>query len=102
DNVEKQDRGDEDFDALEYRERQRDGSYVWILSRGKPVEWDADGKPVRTLGTDTDVTRLKTVETELAAEKERLRVTLEAIADGMVSTDTEGNVVFMNPAAEAL
>lgn len=102
DNVEKQDRGDEDFDALEYRERKRDGSYVWILSRGKPVEWDADGKPVRTLGTDTDVTRLKTVETELAAEKERLRVTLEAIADGMISTDTEGNVVFMNPAAEAL
>ncbi|MBS3849955.1 diguanylate cyclase [Devosia sp. BSSL-BM10] len=102
DNVYKQDQGDEDFDALEYRERKRDGSYVWILSRGKPVEWDADGNPVRTLGTDTDVTKLKTVELELAAEKERLRVTLEAIADGMISTDTNGHVVFMNPAAELL
>jgi len=102
DNVYKQDQGDEDFDALEYRERKRDGSYVWILSRGKPVEWDAEGNPVRTLGTDTDITRLKTVELELAAEKERLRVTLEAIADGMISTDTLGKVVFMNPAAELL
>jgi diguanylate cyclase (GGDEF)-like protein/PAS domain S-box-containing protein len=101
-NMDKQDQGDEDFDALEYRERKRDGSYVWILSRGKPIEWDEDGKPVRTLGTDTDITRLKTIELELAAEKERLRVTLDSIADGMISTDESGHVVFMNPAAEML
>ena len=100
-NVDKQDKGDASFDALEYRERTRDGSYVWILSRGKPVEWDEDGRPTRTLGTDTDITRLKTIELELAAEKERLRVTLDSIADGMISTDENGRVVFMNPAAEA-
>ncbi len=102
DNVDRQDQGDASFDALEYRERTRDGSYVWILSRGKPVEWDENGKAVRTLGTDTDITRLKTIELELAAEKERLRVTLDSIADGMISTDESGHVVFMNPAAEQL
>lgn len=102
DNVDKQDKGDADLDALEYRERRPDGTYVWILSRGQPVEWDAAGNPTRTLGTDTDVTRLKTVELELAAEKERLRVTLDSIADGMISTDATGHVVQMNPAAELL
>ena len=102
DNVDRQDKGDDDFDALEYRERTRDGSYIWILSRGKPVEWDENGNPVRTLGTDTDITRLKTIELELAAEKERLRVTLDSIADGMISTDEHGRVLFMNPAAELL
>lgn len=102
DNVDRQDKGDRDFDALEYRERTRDGSYIWILSRGRPVEWDAHGNPTRTLGTDTDITRLKTIELELAAEKERLRVTLDSIADGMISTDRHGRVVFMNPAAELL
>lgn len=102
DNVERQDRGDADFDALEYRERTRDGSYIWILSRGRPVEWDEKGNPVRTLGTDTDITRLKTIELELAAEKERLRITLDSIADGMISTDEAGRVVLMNPAAEEL
>jgi diguanylate cyclase (GGDEF)-like protein/PAS domain S-box-containing protein len=101
-NVDKQDLGDTDFDALEYREQRRDGSYVWILSRGRPVEWDEDGNPVRTIGTDTDITRIKVMEQELAAEKERLRVTLEAMADGMISTDLAGRVVFMNPAAEKL
>lgn len=102
DNVDRQDKGDESLDGLQYRERRADGSYVWILSRGKPVEWDANGNPTRTLGTDTDVTRLKMIEMELAAEKERLRVTLDAIADGMISTDENGQVVLMNPAAELL
>jgi diguanylate cyclase (GGDEF)-like protein/PAS domain S-box-containing protein len=101
-NVHRQDRGDSDFDALEYRERTRDGRYIWILSRGRPVEWDAQGNPTRTIGTDTDITHLKLMEQELASEKERLRVTLEAMADGMISTDLEGHVVFMNPAAEQL
>jgi diguanylate cyclase (GGDEF)-like protein/PAS domain S-box-containing protein len=101
-NIDRQDQGDEDFDALEYRERKPDGSYVWILSRGKPVEWDEHGNAVRTLGTDTDITRLKTIEFELAAEKERLRVTLDAIADGMISADQHGRIVLMNPAAEQL
>jgi diguanylate cyclase (GGDEF)-like protein/PAS domain S-box-containing protein len=101
-NVDRQDQGDADFDALEYRERKPDGSYVWILSRGKPVEWDEHGNAVRTLGTDTDITRLKTIEFELAAEKERLRVTLDAIADGMISADQDGRIVLMNPAAEQL
>ncbi|HEV7415438.1 MAG TPA: PAS domain S-box protein, partial [Tianweitania sediminis] len=102
DNVPRQDKGDEGFDKLEYRERKRDGSYVWILSRGKPVEWDENGNPVRTIGTDTDITHLKTIESELAAEKERLRVTLESIADGMIATDADGSIIFMNPAAVAL
>ena len=60
------------------------------MSRGRPVEWDADGNPLRTVGTDTDITRLKTVEAALADEKERLRVTLESIGDGVISTDADG------------
>lgn len=90
------------YDTLEYRELTRDGRYIWLLSRGKPIEWDEDGKVLRSVGIDTDITHLKTIEHELAAEKERLRVTLEAMADGMISTDEQSRIVFMNPAAEAL
>jgi diguanylate cyclase (GGDEF)-like protein/PAS domain S-box-containing protein len=39
---------------------------------------------------------------ELLAEHERLAVTLSSIGDGVISTDHEGRVVFMNPVAERL
>lgn len=98
----RQGQGEEGHDTLEYRERRRDGRYIWILSRGRPIEWDENGKVLRAVGTDTDITHIKTVELELAAEKERLRVTLESIADGMISADAKGNVEFMNATAEQL
>ncbi|HEV7274927.1 MAG TPA: PAS domain S-box protein [Devosiaceae bacterium] len=100
--VNRQDAGEEGFDILEYRERHRDGHWIWILSRGKPVEWAPDGTPLRTVGTDTDITHLKHVEAQLADEKERLAVTLRSIGDGVISTDADGRVTFMNPIAEKL
>ncbi len=63
--VPRQNRGDDGYDILEYRERHRDGRYIWILSRGKPVAWDADGNVLRTIGTDTDITHLKEIEARL-------------------------------------
>lgn len=96
----KQGQGLPGYDTLEYREKRRDGQYIWILSRGGPIEWDDNGKVLRAVGTDTDITRIKTVEQQLAAEKERLRVTIEAMADGMIATDAEGCVTFLNQAAE--
>lgn len=100
--VDKQEHGDDGFDAMEYRERHRDGHYIWILSRGRPVAWDAEGRRTRAVGTDTDITFLKTIEGQLANEKERFRTTLESIADGVVSTDAQGLITFMNPPAEAM
>lgn len=98
--VGKQNDGEDGFDTLLYRERHRDGHYVWLLSRGKPIEWDEEGNVVRTVGTDTDVTHLKEIETQLAAEKERWRVTLESIADATICVDTQLRINFMNAAAE--
>ena len=41
-------------------------------------------------------------EVELAAEKERLAVTLRSIGDGVITTDTDGRVVLLNLVAERL
>jgi len=38
----------------------------------------------------------------LQVEKERAQVTLESIGDGVITTDVEGSIVYMNPAAEGL
>jgi diguanylate cyclase (GGDEF)-like protein/PAS domain S-box-containing protein len=102
DTVLKQNAGVIPRNAFEYRERHQDGHYIWILSRGGPVEWDADGAPIRFLGTDTDISSLKAAESELAVEKEKLRVTLESIGEGVITADADGRVVFLNPIAEQL
>jgi PAS domain S-box-containing protein len=41
-------------------------------------------------------------ERELAAERERLRITLASIGDAVISTDVDGRVTFLNGVAEAL
>lgn len=57
--------------AFEYRERHRNGHYIWILSRGKPVEFMPDGSVARIIGTDTDITSLKLAEAKAAEEREQ-------------------------------
>ncbi len=38
----------------------------------------------------------------LREEKERAQITLESIGDGVITTDVDGAITYMNPAAEAL
>ncbi len=49
-----------------------------------------------------DITGRKRDEAALAAEKERLLVTLRSIGDGVITTDTAGNITLMNLVAEQL
>jgi len=49
-----------------------------------------------------DITERKQSELALAAEKEQLAITLRSIGDGVITTDTKGNIVMLNKAAEAL
>lgn len=41
---------------VETRMRHRNGEWVWILTRGRVVEWTDDGKPWRMLGIHRDIT----------------------------------------------
>ncbi len=49
---------------VEHRLRFRDGSWRWILNWGRIVARSADGRPLRALGAQLDITRRKTAEME--------------------------------------
>jgi PAS domain S-box-containing protein len=60
-----------------------------------------DGGPAELLAI-RDITAAKQAEWALAAEKERLQVTLRSLSEGVITVDTEGRVILMNRAAEKL
>ena len=80
---------DTGYHEFEYRERHRDGHYIWILSRGRAVERAPDGTVLRAIGTDTDVTRIKTAEALLADA-------FAAMADALVLFDRDERLVYCN------
>jgi diguanylate cyclase (GGDEF)-like protein/PAS domain S-box-containing protein len=57
--------GDKDIYVSEFRVRCKDGSWKWTLSRGMVVSRSEDGKPIRMIGTHTDITHRKTSEAQV-------------------------------------
>jgi diguanylate cyclase len=100
--IARQDNGELKENAFEYRERHRDGHWIWILSRGRPVQWLPDGRVARILGTDTDISALKEAELALAEEKERLLVTLRSIGEALICVDNVGMITSFNASAASL
>ena len=62
----------------ELRKCHRSGAWIWILSRGKVVEWDREGNPLRMTGTTLDISDRK--QAELRVEMQNS--ILERIAKG--------------------
>jgi PAS domain S-box-containing protein len=52
------------FYECEYRLRKMDGSYFWVLDRGKVAETDAEGNPTRVIGTFSNIDYRKRLEEE--------------------------------------
>ena len=65
--------GNGDKYVTTHRLRHRNGHYRWIMSRGKIVERDSSGKPLRIMGTHTDVTKQKQLEEELRKNNETMK-----------------------------
>lgn len=66
---------------LEVRLRQKSGEYRWYLDRGKVVARDEQGRPLRMVGTITDITERKEVERERAEALANLQTIMETVPD---------------------
>ncbi|MDP2105924.1 MAG: ATP-binding protein, partial [Desulfobulbaceae bacterium] len=72
----------------------------WFYNQDRAIRW-VDSRLVR-LEVATDISERKVAEALLAEETERMVVTLRSIGDGVITTDTEGQVLLINKVAEML
>jgi PAS domain S-box-containing protein len=79
------------FFESEYRVRHRDGSYFWVLDRGRAVR-DESGRAVRMSGSGTDIDALKRAEERLVNLSDRLQLALQAGAIGTWEWDLGQNL----------
>jgi len=86
---------------FEYRLRRKDGTEIVVLENSRAIYDEAD-RIVAHEGTITDITDRKRAETRVFEEKERAQVTLQSIGDGVITTDADGNVDYINPVAQDL
>ena len=61
----------------EHRVLCKDGAYKWILDRGKVIERDPAGKPLRVIGTHADITDRKQAEEALRQLNEALETKVQ-------------------------
>ncbi len=88
---------------VEFRQRSKAGGWKWILSLGKVVEYDPTGRPMRMLGTHTDITERKQAEEALEESEKRFRSLFEDVPNIAVQGyDRQRRVVFWNTASERL
>ncbi|MBH8559299.1 PAS domain-containing sensor histidine kinase [Hymenobacter negativus] len=76
--------------------RRHDGEYHWFLSRARPIRDAATGAVVRWFGTNTDVTELRRLQTQLAASEEEQRIQAESIPQQVWTAQPDGTVDFYN------
>lgn len=88
--------GEIDFHALEYRMVQEDGNIKWVLDRGVVIEKDIQGKPLKLVGTHTDITGQKITEQALRRKEEKYRNIIANINLGLLEVDNEERIQYSN------
>ena len=76
---------------VEYRMQHKDGHYVTILSRGFPVYRDHDSRPVRIVGTHSNLTERKQAEKALCRANRELEETNTAMKVLLAHLEEEKN-----------
>ncbi len=81
--------------SIEYRIRHKSGKYIWVLDRGMLIDKSEDGKPLRVIGTQTNIDQRKKAE-------QKVKSFLESAPDAMVIARENGIIELINTQAENL
>jgi two-component system, cell cycle sensor histidine kinase and response regulator CckA len=89
--------GQLDYYEFESRMRHKDGSWVWVLDRGRVSQWDEDRQPVLMSGTHQDINTRKLAEQALKESEHRFRSFIENANDIVYAVSPEGLFTYISP-----
>ena len=84
--------GKTEFYENTHRLKHKDGSWVWILDRGKTI-FDENNNAIRMVGFHTDITR----EYESNSEIMHFKSAFERSPIAIIMTDVNANITYVNP-----
>lgn len=85
---ESQVRGETESFTLQYRRRHLEtDQWIWLYCRAKVIESDSDGRPLRIVGSDTDITEIKNDQNRLAQLNGKLDLAIEIAGIGVFEFD---------------
>lgn len=94
-------RGERDSYCMEKRYLDKRGAILFV-QLDVSVLRDARGQPIHFIAQIQNISQRKRFEASLHEAKELAQITLSSIADGVIRTDAQGRISFVNAAAEQL
>lgn len=89
-------KGNTEHFQSEHRLRSKSGQYRWFTAHGKIAERNAEGKPVRILGTLVDVDKFKKTQIALEISENKFRKLYQHTPIMLNSLDSKGIIVHVN------
>jgi PAS domain S-box-containing protein len=88
--------------VIDFRMLAKNGAWLWIQGRGNIVDRDAQGKPIKLSGTNTDITERKNAEEALLASERRFSELIRYSSDSITILDKNGLQIFVSEAVERM
>ncbi|OYU56214.1 MAG: hypothetical protein CFE25_02925 [Chitinophagaceae bacterium BSSC1] len=85
----------------EYRLKIADGSYRWFLVKGQAI-WNKDGKPIRMVGSISDIHDSKQMEEALENSENKFNTVTDHITDIVNMIDRRGIIKYTNQSVEGI
>lgn len=94
--------GETEHYECECRMKHKNGSWIWVLDRGKVSKWTESGKPLLMSGTHQDITEQKRAEESIKKSEIKFRTLFETLPIGVTIADESGQIIQSNKAAEKI
>ncbi len=82
--------------TVEYRAKTKQGRWRWILTRGRILEREADGRPRRMIGTNVNIDRIKRTEEALRESESQFRKLIEYSPLPILVCNLDGVIEILN------